>query len=921
MAKMESTSLSQRLLNYFQIERGEERLTLLLGSYLLLAMATVISIKAVANSAFLSEYDAKMLPWADLAVTVVVGGVVSYYLRLSNRLALGRLVFLSQVGLAACLLVFWALLMGSVTGVPLLLYVSVGVLSALIPSQVWSVVGASVTTRQAKRLFALIGSGGILGAALGGTLTGWIGSRFGSEGLLPVAALMMALAAAIGGAVSRRPGAITQGAATEKASILESFREVRGSRYLSLITLVIFCAAVVSTLVKYQFNASAQEYFASDRDALSSFFGYFNGYIAVFSFAFHALLTSRLLRWFGLAGCLLILPLSLFGGTTFLLLMTSFTAALVARGSDQSFRHSIDRACQELLYVPLSGKVRNRVKSFLDLVVARTADGAASVVLLVLVTGLGAGVAQISWASLVVLAFWLGGLVMLRGEYVSVLRRTIERKDIQAEETLRRLANAEPEQTISDALAATDTRTVEAAVAWISFGGAGVEQAQLTRLLTHESKAIRRKALEVVAAQDVKGNEDAVIQFIEEEDDLQARRIGLGYLDSQSKKRTAKVCKRWMDGADVELAALAAGWLLSNDGGSPEAEQVYWQCVDSARAGDVENRLRAARLLSLGPPGDRARVALSALLRDEDSRVLSAAIESCGVLKPVDEIGRLLKLLQTPSHRKVAREALAAYGEPLLDKLRLHAADSAASGVDNREIPRVVAAVGGPAAAEFLVESMRRKHHLERDGWLSALVRLYQKEPSLRLDSSRIKNLLIDEIRGYYEGIELLETLSAGPRDKGASFLKRALDERQASRLRKIFLFLSLIYPTREMRDAGHWVLKGSAQLRANAIEFLDTRVASDIRQLLLPMIESGDQTTKVFAGRQLFRFESMPYASGLRRLMATPDPWLQACAAHAAGDSGAQSLLPRLRELSAHFNPVLREAAGSAAIRLAASG
>ncbi len=181
MAKMQSTSLPRRLLNYFQIDRGEERLTFLLGSYLLLAMATVISIKAVANSAFLSEHEAKMLPWADLAVTVVVGGVVSYYLRLSNRFALGRLVFLSQVGLAACLLVFWALLMGSVAGVPLVLYVSVGVLSALIPSQVWSVVGASVTTRQAKRLFALIGSGGILGAALGGTLTGWIGSQFGQR--------------------------------------------------------------------------------------------------------------------------------------------------------------------------------------------------------------------------------------------------------------------------------------------------------------------------------------------------------------------------------------------------------------------------------------------------------------------------------------------------------------------------------------------------------------------------------------------------------------------------------------------------------------------------------------------------------------------------------------------------------------------
>ena len=167
--------LPQRLVDYFQIQEGELRPTFLLFSYLLLGMATVICLKAVASSVFLSVYDASRLPWADLVVTVVVGGVVSYYLKLSNRLPLARLVFLSQMGLAAGFIAFWLLLMGAVEGTPLLLYVMVGVLSALIPSQVWTVAGSVLTTRQAKRLFALIGSGGILGAALGGTLTGWIG--------------------------------------------------------------------------------------------------------------------------------------------------------------------------------------------------------------------------------------------------------------------------------------------------------------------------------------------------------------------------------------------------------------------------------------------------------------------------------------------------------------------------------------------------------------------------------------------------------------------------------------------------------------------------------------------------------------------------------------------------------------------------
>ena len=128
---------------------------------------------------------------------------------------------------------------------------------------------------------------------------------------------------------------------------------------------------------------------------------------AVLSFLFHVLLTGRLLRWIGLGLCLFILPSSLLMGATALLLSSSLGAAALARASDQGFRHSVDRASVELLYVPIAAAIRSQVKSFLDMIVSRTADGLASLVLLLLVTGLHWETQKVSWVSLACVAGWL----------------------------------------------------------------------------------------------------------------------------------------------------------------------------------------------------------------------------------------------------------------------------------------------------------------------------------------------------------------------------------------------------------------------------------------------------------------------------------------------------------------------------------
>ena len=672
--------LQDRTLDYFNIQPGELRPTLGLAAYLLFGIASVISLKAAADSLFLEEFDARRLPLVDLSITVLVAVVVGLYLRLSNRLPLGRLISGTQVFLAASLLLLWGLLRSGAVGVPALLYVWVGVFTVLIPSQAWSLAGSIFTTRQAKRLFSVIGSGGILGAALGGQFASRVGPHLGTANIPLAAVGLLLVCALIVSRLSRAaqtPAAPASGKGKAKASIRQSLQLVGETRYLSLITLALFLSTLVSTLVKYQFKATAQAHFLADPLAMTPFFGDFYGYLAVVSFLFHVLLTGRLLRWIGLGLCLFILPSSLLMGATALLLSSSLGAAVLARASDQGFRHSVDRASVELLYVPMAAAIRSQVKSFLDVVVSRAADGLASLVLLLVVTGLHFETQEVSWVSITFVAAWLFVVWRLRGEYIANLRNSIERQDIRAEELLRQLAESPPPAQLEESLAGSDPRAIETAVDWMHFSGVTARQAQLASLLTHESATIRHKAMATVSSRNIPGCERDVLKFLDREERVESRWQALEYLERQDPAEALPAMRERLASDDRDLAATVAARLLHHREPHPSAaKKVFLDYLEATVGERGLSRAAAARLLGLAPKTEPLLPYLLAFLEDSDPEVVRGALKSAVVLKPTDKAPAIIAMLGSPSFRSEAREALAALGEPILDRLKTALSDT-----------------------------------------------------------------------------------------------------------------------------------------------------------------------------------------------------------------------------------------------------
>ena len=920
-ASPEQPRFSGRILEYFRIEDGELEPTLLLSLYLMLVMATIACLKAVSDSVFLSTFDARQLPYVDLPVTVLVGIVVSLYLRLSNRLGLPSTINLTQAFVALNLFAFWLLLRAHLPAVPVLIYIWVGIFAVLLPSQVWSLSGLVFDTRQAKRLFSLIGSGGILGAALGGNFAGFTALALGTESVLLVT---VGFAAASGLVVRRLTGlaksapAPLAAAGQTKPSILDSVRLVRSSRYLLLITLAIFFSTVPSTLIKYQFKAIAQLELASDRDALTSFYGYFQGYIAVFSFLFHTLLTGRILRFLGLGSCLFILPLALLGGSTWLLFSTTLAAAILARGSDQSFRHSIDRSCMELLYVPVTANIRGRVKSFMDIVVSRTADAMASVVLLGLVSVGRTQVEDISWVSMLFIAPWLFAVWKMRGEYVNTLRSTIERKDIQADELLRNLAESTPAAELESTLQGSDQRSLETAIDWMQYGGASAPQAHLATLLTHSSSTIRRKAMAVVVNHRIPYCEREALSFLALENDVEARWQALEYLEGQG-GQTA-VLEGLLSGSDRELAATVAARLLHHPEKPAQAARLFQSFLEWAADNDVGARTAAARLIGLAPPSEQLHANLSRALRDPAPEVARTALLSASSVRPPGEIGFVLQKLCDRHFRREAREALVAYGEPALRQLSETLRDSSYSLTGRREVFRIMGSIGGQHAADLLVSHVERSDRAVLYEILRSLDRIRRRQPDVRFDREAITGLLVGELRDLYQEAAFRAGMPAKDSGPGVDFLKLALDERLNRRREEVFHLLALVYPYREIHDARHWVFSGRPDLRSNALEFLDTRVSNPVRQMLLPALEDQGARRLLEVGHELFGLTEIPDPSVLQNLLDWPDAWLQSCASHVVGEAQIHELRSKLESLVRAADPILSETAARAGVRLSSS-
>ena len=489
---------------FFDIRKQEFSRVLLMSTYLLLIIAAYSTSKAVRDSLFVTKIGPSQLPYVYLLIAGAMGLVSLVYTRAVARIGLHRLIRITSLVTIANLLSFWLLFRQDSSIWFYVLYVWVSLFGAITASQFWLLATHVFDAREARRVFAWIGVGGILGGILGGGITNRVANWFGTESLLLLCAAMMAativllerVAGLAGGAVEEDAGRGDE-AETPKGKAL--FRKVRESRHLTMLVLLLTVAVVVEAFIDYEYKFVAKQSFVS-KDHLTAFFGSITFYIGIFSLLFQMLVTNRILKRFGVAWAILMLPAGLLISFLALAAHPNLWAAALLQLVDGGFSYSIHRSGMELLYLPIPPQTRNAVKGFIDMFVDRAGRAVGAVLLLLLTVVLPLSISSLSLVAVALIVGWIGMVVVVKREYLHSFRQALEKTTVDPGEVqLRNLDRATIEPLLG-LLSDQDERQVLYGLDLLSNTHPNRWRDQINILIHHSSSTVRARTIGVLAA-------------------------------------------------------------------------------------------------------------------------------------------------------------------------------------------------------------------------------------------------------------------------------------------------------------------------------------------------------------------------------------------------------------------------------------
>jgi AAA family ATP:ADP antiporter len=910
--------MARGVLRLLHLQRGDLSRGLLLFAYLFLVIAAYLVGQVARDALFLGRFKASLLPFADLTLFLFVTATVAVYVRVGRRLPLDRLLVgsLTLFGVGALALALLARGSSRPWLFPVV-YVWVGMFGVLAPAQVWTLANYVLTPREARRLFGLVGAGATLGATVGGVLSSAVARLFGAESLLVlVSALLLLATLPIRALWRRRPGPLGGALHAPRAreGLRASLRLVVGSPHLRAIAGIVVLSSFVTAVAGWQFKAMAQRVLVT-QDSLAAFFGTFNASVGVLCVVTQVLLTGGILRRFGLAPVLFLLPIGLLLGSGGLLVSGTLVAAVLLKGVDKVLRYSIDRPAVELLYLPVPPETKLPAKSFIDTVAWRAGDALAGLAVIAFATVLGLGPVRIGIVTLPFLGLWLVLASRAHRRYVAALRESLQQHRLDAERATTEVLDRETTEVLAARLQGVDPKEILYALDVMAVGRHAAAHPAVRGLLEHANPEVRCRALGILS----EAGDRAVLPQVEallRDPTLEVRTEALLYLSRHADVDPLKHLSDLGVFPDFSVrAAVVAVLARLGEDRVEAAEPLFLSMAGEEGPAGRRTRLEAARLAERLPlPFEEA---LRGLVEDEDEEVARTAIRAAARHGAAPFVGSLLAQLGRPPLVEEASTALVAAGDATLEPVSLALADPRCDRAVRRAIPGVLERIGTPEAASVLAEHLLEGDATLRLRTLVALVHIRDQHKDIALDPGGLEAALGAEVLGHYRSYQILGHVSSP--DPGQETVERGLRAAMREELERIFRLLDLLHPRRDFRSAWAALRSGNAFIHGQALDLLDSALRPEMKRLLVPLVDP--EVTEEQRVRLAHRLVGAPLETpeqAVAALAGTGDPWLRSCAAYAIGAQRLRSLEPQLEAWSDDPDPLLRETVRQARAKLA---
>jgi AAA family ATP:ADP antiporter len=899
--------------------RGEAATAWLMFAYAFLAMSAYNIVKPVTRSQFISSLGADDLPYVQLAAGVLIGLLVYAYGRGAARVPRRWVVPVTQAGMALILLAFWPLIRGGSAAASAAFFVFGLALGLLLISQFWTLANDLYDSRQARRLFGFIGGGASLGGAMGAAITRFSVDLVGTPNLLPIsAAVLLACGAVVSIIVTREPQAATAHVieAERGVGLSAARRMLAESRHLRIITLLIMCAGMSAVIIEQQLNMAAEAEHTSV-DGITRTLAQIAIYLSLAGFVVQVGLTNRLHGSTGLVVALLILPMTIGVTAVIILFNAVIWAPATARVLDTSLRYTIDKTTREVLFLPLGQELKHRAKAFVDVTVDRFARAAAAILLLIAIKpwGLGLTWQQLSYLSLAIVAGWGALSFVARREYLLTFRRSLGRHEVEPAAVRFDAVDADTLAALVRELESPDDGSAIYALDMLET--LGRHELVPAVILQHGSARVRARALGVL---EQNGPGEAArwlphARRLLNDPDAAVRAAAVRAVVAQGAKGGADLVRKFLDDAESRVSATAAVELADSDNPADveSAELALTQLVvDTSQAAAPGRRDAAAALGRIRNPTFRSL--LVPLLHDTDTAVAREAIQSARALGPSDAlfVPALVARLGDRILKTAARDTLVSYGSALVPVLAHFMSESDEQPWVRRHVPATLARIPTQASMDALMAALDDPDGFLRYKVILAIETLRRGHPGLQFSQAAIEARVVKETSRYYSALSLRYNLVEHDPEAEGSLLARALEDKLARTLDRVFRLLGLRYAWTDVAAARYSLDHGDTRVRASALEYLDNLLGGDVRRRVMPILDVAPMAEKVRYANSVLKSRPRDVTDTLAQLVHDEDPVVVGAALQFLATRGfADALADDLAYLRRHSpHPFLRDAA-----------
>ncbi len=871
--------------------RSEEvRLTLLLFllSFFGLGLPRVYTSNA-AHTIFIDAYGPEFIPYAYVAQAIFIPLLGHLYMKADARLSLRWLVLGSMAIDFLVLLGMWSgftfTSLGPMAWVGMVWFEVEFVLCSL---WLWGMATQLLDLRQGKRLFGYISAGEPLAIILGGLATPFALSFVATKDLLLFSAAGVLVAMCLVLYITTRYS-LQRDVAEQlpsEAHARPAAKPWYAERYVQVLVgiVVISQFGYFFTDTVFYLEASARY---PDEQELGAFLGTYMAAVGVVSLISSLFVSGAMLQRFGLRGALLLLPVLLVvsasvgtvAGFGFAETSALFWIVFIMKTVDQSMRYTVDKTASVTLYQPLPAEQRMQVQTALESIIEPLVGGICGLLLAVLLQVLGLGSHSIVIAIVIVAVAW-GLLVLVQDRYYrGALRLAMNARRLGTGQIS--INDPTTIAVIQDALESGSPGRVINALGLIDKIEGFDRTACYERLLAHPAEAVRYEVMRHVEELGPGGFDPARIKTQAElETEPVLRAAAVRTLATIDPANATNNLVPLLNAADDSVRREAFVGLLRH-GGIEGILRAGEPLLMALRSADPDQRHFAASVL------ESARVAgftneLTLLLLDADSAVRSAALRAVSGAKSDQLWPHTVALLQDPhiEVRRAAADTLAHSGDAALKPLEALLVSNEADRAARQRAARVLGAIGSESARRCLLQ------HLAIADWKISEAILFALKPEPGMDDEERLALRNHQDQLIVRAIQTTAwraALDAMPHVATAPVLRRALADQLETDLQSLFHVLALLHPEADMADAWTSYRSEDAARRSITVEAVETLLDSEVRVVVLALLEHDDDRKRLSA----VPFEYRPVASVsgdvARTLFDAPaslvTPWTRAVA------------------------------------------